>query len=335
MTGIPVVVIGGYLGAGKTTLVNHLLRPAGGRRIAVLVNDFGAINIDADLITGADGELLSLAGGCICCSFGSDLVGALLKLPLREPPPDVVVIETSGVALPGAVARSARLAQGLEVGAVVVLADAEVVRQHATDSYVGDTVRQQLREADLVLLNKADCIAEADCSALATWLADAAGGAQVLACSQAAVPPELVLGWRRAGAHEVGAASGDTPPQSGPARPVDAIPSWVDRPLQVTSVDASQRFASRQMVLPADTDLQQLAAALAAEDSGVWRAKGLVVDPQGQGWSIQVVGRRWQVSPAVVREGPGRLVLIGRRGVVDAPGFSLAGWGAAVMKLLP
>ena len=93
---LPVLVIGGYLGAGKTTLVNHLLRQAGGQRIAVLVNDFGDVNINAELIAGeADGcpssaGVLSLAGGCLCCSFGDDLVGTLTGLARRDPAPDLV-----------------------------------------------------------------------------------------------------------------------------------------------------------------------------------------------------------------------------------------------------
>ena len=98
---VAVTVIGGYLGAGKTTLVNHLLRAADGLRLAVLVNDFGALPIDRDLIVGSDGDTLEISGGCICCSYGSDLMEALLDLPRRRPGIDRVLIETSGVALPG------------------------------------------------------------------------------------------------------------------------------------------------------------------------------------------------------------------------------------------
>ena len=103
---LPTVLIGGYLGAGKTTLVNHLLRQADGRRVAVLVNDFGSINIDADLIEGSSAGVLALSGGCLCCSFGDDLVGTLQALTRREPAPDVCLIELSGVALPAAVLRT-------------------------------------------------------------------------------------------------------------------------------------------------------------------------------------------------------------------------------------
>ena len=82
---IPVTVIGGYLGAGKTTLVNHLLRAADGLRLAVLVNEFGSLAIDEDLILARDDNLISLAGGCVCCSFGSDLMTALMDLQQMQP----------------------------------------------------------------------------------------------------------------------------------------------------------------------------------------------------------------------------------------------------------
>ena len=88
MTRLPVSVIGGYLGAGKTTLVNHLLRHANGRRLAVLVNEFGDLPIDADLIEAEEDGLISISGGCVCCSFGNDLIAALgdlAKMTLRAP----------------------------------------------------------------------------------------------------------------------------------------------------------------------------------------------------------------------------------------------------------
>ena len=86
----------------------------------MVVNDFGEIGIDADLIESRDGDVLNLAGGCVCCAVGSDLVAGLMALPGRIAPPDVVLIETSGVALPGAVARAVRLVPGLDADGVVV-----------------------------------------------------------------------------------------------------------------------------------------------------------------------------------------------------------------------
>jgi len=325
---LPAVVIGGYLGAGKTTLVNHLLRQAGGRRVAVLVNDFGDINIDADLIEGADAGVLSLAGGCLCCSFGDDLPGTLGGLRRRATPPDVVLIELSGVALPAAVVRSVRLAPGIDVAGTLVVADAADIRRQVGDRYVGETVQQQLRDADWVLVNKTDLLTAPDLQALLPWLAAVAPAPRWMACPVQAVPAELVLGWRAATA-----AALDDPP----ALPPDArfaqraIGTWP------RTTPASGLFTSHSVALPPGTDLAALGAALAAPGSGVLRAKGLLPDPAGTGalgWLLQVAGGRWQVTPAAV-SGPGRLVLIALRGPAGAggplppaggPGTGAAGW---------
>src|ERR1700739_285638 len=103
---VPVVLVAGFLGAGKTTVVNHLLSHAEGKRIAAVVNDFGAINIDAELITGAADGVVSLSNGCICCSLESDLLRTLATLLRRDPRPELIVIETSGVADPAEIVRN-------------------------------------------------------------------------------------------------------------------------------------------------------------------------------------------------------------------------------------
>ena len=97
-------MIGGYLGAGKTTLVNRLLSDSGGRRLAVLVNDFGAINVDAGLVSSRSGETISLTNGCVCCSMGGELLFELAGLRDRDDPPEHVIIEASGVGDPAAIA---------------------------------------------------------------------------------------------------------------------------------------------------------------------------------------------------------------------------------------
>src|SRR5690606_2876151 len=101
---IPLTVLSGFLGSGKTTLLNNLLATTSGRRIAVLVNDFGPINIDARLISRHDGQTISLTNGCICCSIGSGLDAALIDVLERKPQPDWIVIEASGVSDPGRIA---------------------------------------------------------------------------------------------------------------------------------------------------------------------------------------------------------------------------------------
>jgi G3E family GTPase len=320
-TTLPAVVIGGYLGAGKTTLVNHLLRQAGGRRIAVLVNDFGEVNIDADLIEGAEAGVLSLAGGCLCCSFGDDLVGTLTGLRRRSPAPDLVLIELSGVALPAAVLRSVRLAPGIDVAGTLVLADAAEIRRQAGDRYVGDTVRQQLREADWVLVNKTDLLEPPALQALLPWLGALAPGARVMACAASDLPAELVLGWRVDDAAAVDRA--DRIDGDALARFESPALGSFGRPAS----PADQVFASHSQALPPGTDLAALGARLAAPDSGVLRAKALLATTaagaagaDAAGWLLQVAGGRWQLTPAVVR-GEGRLVLIGLRGQLDPRRF--------------
>ncbi|MGC1440062.1 MAG: GTP-binding protein, partial [Burkholderiaceae bacterium] len=121
-TPLPVTIIGGYLGSGKTTLVNALLQQAqpdaanakAGLRVAVLVNDFGDIAIDASLIESADKNVMQLAGGCVCCTIGSDLVSTIVSLRETMTQIDHVLVETSGVALPGTVAATIRIATGIQ-----------------------------------------------------------------------------------------------------------------------------------------------------------------------------------------------------------------------------
>ena len=272
---LPAAIVGGYLGAGKTTLVNHLLRHAGGRRIAVLVNDFGELNIDADLIEGAEGEVLSLAGGCVCCSFGSDLVGTLAQVIARQPPPDVLLIETSGVGLPAAVARTVRLVRGLEVTGIVTVADAQTLRAQATDRYVGDTVRQQLAEADLLVLNKTDAVAPEALQGLRDWLPQHAAGARIVETAWGAVMPEVVFGITS----RAGEAAGE---------------GWTPTPMQPPP--AAQGFESGVMRPQGPVDLQALVQELTSPASRLVRAKGFVTDLQGVRHRVQVVGQRAAVT---------------------------------------
>jgi G3E family GTPase len=103
---VPILLVAGFLGAGKTTVVNHLLAHAEGRRIAAVVSDFGAIDIDAELIAGASDGVVSLSNGCICCSLQGDLLRTLAALLRRDPRPEFIVIETSGVADPSDIVRN-------------------------------------------------------------------------------------------------------------------------------------------------------------------------------------------------------------------------------------
>ena len=286
---LPVTIVGGYLGAGKTTLVNRLLREANGRRLAVLVNDFGSLPIDRDLIVAAGGDTIDIAGGCICCSYGSDLMEALQALG-RRGGVDHVVIETSGVALPGMVASALTLLAGYALAGITVVADATLVRSQAADRYLADTIERQLEAADLVLLNKAD-LAGATLVGTADWLGTRVPSAQVVTTRQAVVPIDLVLA----------------------ARPRPASPGGLRRP---GAIDAAGLYDSLALTPGAPVDAAALGRRLSAMP-GLLRAKGFLTDTLGRRRLLQVVPGQWQEddAPATAPDG---LVVVARRGTVDA-----------------
>ena len=296
---LPVVVLGGYLGAGKTTLLNELLRQADGERIAVLVNDFGDIAIDADLIEGASGEVLALAGGCVCCSFGADLVGTAQRLLLREPPPQRVLVECSGVGLPGAVLSTLRLVTGLDPRGVVTVLDASDAEARAADTYVGDTVRQQIRDADRLLLNQVDRCNRRQLDRVQAWLADMAPGIPVCETTKGALPADWL--W----AVDAG-------------RKRHAMPVGPSARIGRFGPSAADRFRGDTLILEDPVDVHALAAQLSAPDADVVRAKGWLVDAQGRGWLLQVAGGRAELTPAVL---PAHMTSAGRVLVIRARGF--------------
>ena len=189
---IPVTVIGGYLGSGKTTLLNQILRQSTGRRVAVLVNDFGDIGIDGDLIAAADGDTITLTNGCVCCMIGSDLMTALWSIRDRAEPPDHVIIEASGIADPAPISHHA-LTPGFDLDGVVVLLDAETVRRRERHPVVGRTIRRQLAAADVLVLNKIDVVSAAQLDELDDWLARAAPGVPVLHARDGDVPMSMLV----------------------------------------------------------------------------------------------------------------------------------------------
>ena len=159
---VPILLVTGFLGAGKTTVVNHLLAHAQGRRIAAVVNDFGAINIDAELIAGASDGVVSLANGCICCTLEGDLLRTLANLLRRDPQPEFIVIETSGVADPADIVRNLMdpvIWQEAPLETVVCVVDATMPAAKLDDDAL---LRSQLRAADIVAFSKVDLADAAD-----------------------------------------------------------------------------------------------------------------------------------------------------------------------------
>ena len=189
---IPVTVIGGYLGAGKTTLINRMLRRNGGQRLAILVNDFGSINVDAELIEAHDGETISLTNGCVCCSIAGDLGSALASVVDARPRPQRIVIEASGVADPERVVNYARGHPALGVDGCVVLTDTETVIARSADRFVGTTVHRQIAAADLIVMTKVDLVSSAAQEATRAWLRDRTEHAPIVSNEECDVTDLLI-----------------------------------------------------------------------------------------------------------------------------------------------
>jgi G3E family GTPase len=156
---IPVTVITGYLGAGKTTLLNRILSEQHGRRYAVIVNEFGEIGIDNDLVVGADEEIFEMNNGCICCTVRGDLIRVIEGLMRRRGKFDAIIVETTGLADPAPVAQTffvdEDVKEAARLDAVVTLADAKFLLERLKDA---PEAKNQIAFADVILLNKADLV---------------------------------------------------------------------------------------------------------------------------------------------------------------------------------
>ena len=293
---VPILLVAGFLGAGKTTVVNRLLTDAGGQRIAAVVNDFGAINIDAELIAGTEpgGGVISLANGCICCSLEGDLLRTLATLLRRTPRPDRIVIETSGIADPGDIVRNLMdpvIWREAPLETVLCVVDATQPPSALDDALL----RSQVRSADVVALSKAD-------------LADAAAldrvRAAVVAIKPAAVVVEAAQGWLPTAL--LFPPDLDRPPrEAGRRRP------------------AADRFETLGWTSDRPLSLPRLQAAIGRLAPRLARAKGLFepAEQPGRQMLFQLAGGRATLSqaPALAPGLPrSRMVFIAELGALSA-----------------
>jgi G3E family GTPase len=192
---VPVTILAGFLGSGKTTLLNRILHADHGLRVAVLVNDFGEINIDSQMIVDVQGDTISLANGCICCTIRSDLLDAVLRLVEGDDPPEYIVIETSGVSDPLEVAltfNAPNIQHLVRVDSILTLIDAEQIR--SLDREYEVLAITQIGVADIVIINKTDLVTDEDLESLRKWIREIVKDARILETSYGDVPLELVMG---------------------------------------------------------------------------------------------------------------------------------------------
>ena len=222
---IPATVVTGFLGSGKTTLIRHMLANANGRRIALIINEFGDLGVDGDILKGcgdetcSDDDIMELSNGCICCTVAEDFVPTMQKLLDRPNPPDHIVIETSGLALPQPLVRAfnwPEISTRVTVDGVVTVVDgaavtegrfahsvAAVDAQRAMDDNLdhetplSELFEDQIACADMIVVNKSDLLGEAASTALAAKLeSEARKGVHVIRAAHGALPVEVLLGQR-------------------------------------------------------------------------------------------------------------------------------------------
>lgn len=287
---IPVVVISGFLGAGKTTLLNRILQADHGLNITILVNDFGAIDIDSQLLDSQDAASISLKNGCICCTMQNDLVAEFQQL-LRQPkPPEYIVVETSGVSDPNKVITTLKYPQlrdHYHVETVVTLLNLETINE--LEPALKPLLVAQLDAADLIVMNKVDCVSEAHLQQVSEqWLYPAA---RVLHTVYADIPVELLFTPRER-SEEVG--------------------QWRFTPVETNHQDLFQSW-SWQSDKP--LCLNKLRAVMAQLPSHIYRAKGIFYtqEKSQQPLLLQMAGPRseWQLLESWAQAPASQLVLIG------------------------
>jgi cobalamin biosynthesis protein CobW len=326
----PVTIVTGFLGAGKTTLIRHLLANAGGRRLALIINEFGDVGVDGDLLKGcADAAcpreaIIELANGCICCTVADDFAPAVTALLAREPRPDHIVIETSGLALPKPLVKAfdwPDLRTRLTVDGVVAVVDAAAVAegrfaddparvadQRAADPSLDhvnpleEVYEDQLLCADLVVLNKADLI---DSDQLESLRAEIAGtlprAVKIAATREGVIDVNVLLGVRAAAEDDL---------QARPSHhDADGVHDHDDFDTFVVTIPAAR---------DADALIDRLSEATHAHD--ILRIKGFVeVAGKPMRMLVQGVGQRFRRDfdrPWSVDEPrQSRLVVIAQKGV--------------------
>ena len=289
-------MIGGFLGAGKTSLLNHLLAQSSGIRCAVLVNDFGDLNIDESLISSQDGQTISLANGCVCCSISNDFNQTVINLVKRIEEFDQVVVEASGVSEPDRIMDIARLDPELSPGGIVVLVDAAEVQNRSTDRYINNIVLKQLQTAELLIVNKTDLVSREKLAELEAWLEDVSPNAVRLNTSGGVVPVQMIFGEKIKSNGFSDKADGET------NRTEDSNYPHHNHQFKSLALNSSKQLNRKTFELWCE-----------ALPPSVIRGKGILYfgDVPGNSWVWQKVGKQSSIKKFLGNNSNSELVLIG------------------------